>query len=135
MGCDICIYFEEKNYEGKWKEIKISPSNILPDGRYYQVWAFLFGVRNDEKWNYNPLFPFRGLPEDCSMHDVREDYEDSYSDLHSWTYVLASEVENIKWPDELKDCYFRMFLEYVFPLVSTTFEPMENHRMTVCFHC
>ncbi len=135
MGCDIAIYFEEKDYTGKWKEVEVKPNNILPDSRYYQVWAFLFNVRNDDEWGYKN-FPFerRGLPEDCSIPGLKEQYEDDYGDWHSHTYLTADEVENIQWPDDLKDCYFKIFLEYIFPAISTTYEKLENHRMTVCFH-
>lgn len=132
MGCDIAIYFEEKDYTGKWKEVEVKPNNILPKGRCYKIWAFLFGVRNEEEWGYNPLFAYRGLPEDCSMKDIIEDYED-YSG-HSWTYLYANEVENIVWPEEFQDYYFKIFLEYVFPNVSTIYEKPENIRMIVCFH-
>lgn len=134
MGCDIAIYFEEKDYTGKWKEIQVSPNAIIPENRFYQVWAFLFGVRNEPEWEYKPLFANRGIPLDFSIKEVKEDYENTYCDWHSYSYITADEVENLQWPDELKDCYFRVFLEYVFPRISHRYERPENHRMTVCFH-
>lgn len=136
MGCDIAIYIEEKDYLGQWKEVNVHPDNILPECRYYDVWAFLFNVRNGEYGNpkySNPIFPLRGLPEDCSMKDVIEDYKDTYSDLHSWSYLNYNEVGDIDWPEDLKDCYFRLFLENVFPLCNTG--TCNEVRMIVCFHC
>ncbi len=135
MGCDIALYFEEKDYTGIWKEVEVKPNNILPEERYYQVWGFLFNVRNEDKWEYTDHpFASRGFPEDCITQDLREDYENTYSDWHSWTYLYANEVDNIKWPEELKDCYFKLFLEYVFPLISSSWERPENIRMIACFH-
>ncbi len=134
MGCDIALYFEEFSYTGSWKEVEVKPNNILPESRFYEVWAFLFDVRNDEKWNYsNHPFARRGFPQDCSMKDVKEDYENTYSDWHSWTYIYLNEVENIIWPDSLKDCYFKLFLENIFPLISNETCP-KNQRMIACFH-
>lgn len=135
MGCDIFLYFEEKDYLGKWKEVEVKPNNILPESRYYEPWSFLFGVNDNLEWGFEkPLFANRGLPEDCSMKDVLEDYKNPYSDLHSWTYVYANEVSDLVWLDNLKDCYFRIFLEWVFPQLSTSYRSLKNIRMTVCFH-
>jgi len=135
MGCDIFLYFEEKDDKDRWKEIEVTPRSILPEGRHYYAWSFLFGVRDCPEFGLDqPLFARRGLPDDFSIKDVREDYENLYSDLHSWTYIYANEVENIEWPDDLKDCYFKVFLEWVFPQIYTSYELPENLRMTVCFH-
>jgi len=135
MGCDIAIYIEEQDQEGHWKEVEIKPNNILPKYRYYKVWAFLFDVRNEAEWGFTE-HPFvrRGLPDDCSMQDLREDYENTYSDWHSWSYILASEVESIKWPKDIEDCHMKIFLEWVFPSLCTSWYSKEI-RMTVCFHC
>ncbi len=136
MGCDISIYIEEKDYLGKWKEVIVHPNDILPESRHYDVWAFLFNVRNGEYGNpkyKETAFPLRGIPDDCSMKDIIEDYENTYSDLHSWSHFYYNEVEKINWPDHLEDCYFRIFLENVFPLCHTAVG--NDVRMTVCFHC
>jgi hypothetical protein len=136
MGCDIAIYIEEKDYLGNWKEVEVHPNSILPEERYYDVWAFLFNVRNGEYGNpkyKDPVFPVRGIPTDCSMKDIIEDFENIYSDWHSWSYLYYQEVEKIEWPDEMKDCYFRIFLENVFPVCQTSV--CNEVRMIVCFHC
>lgn len=134
MGCDISIAIEEKDHKGKWKEVNVSPYNILPGERYYKAWAFLFNVRNEKEWGYNGHpFERRGLPLGCHIKDLKEDYENTYSDWHSWSYINSNEVENIIWPEDLKDCYFKVFLEYVLPRLSTV--TCRETRMIVCFHC
>lgn len=135
MGCDIAIYIEEQNSEGVWKEVEVKPGNILPEYRHYKIWAFLFNVRNEAEWGFvDHPFSRRGLPADCSMEDVREDYEDMYSDWHSWSYILVSEIDKINWPQEFNEYYFKIFIDYVFPTLSTMTCPKEI-RMVVCFHC
>jgi hypothetical protein len=133
MGCDISIYIEEK-IDNVWQEVEISPGEILPEDRYYKCWGFLFDVRNEPEWGFkNPSFVRRGLPEDCINKGLREDYENTYSDWHSWSYITSEEIEGIEWPEELKECYFRVFLEYILPRCQTWV--CRETRMIVCFHC
>lgn len=131
MGCDIHLYFEEKDHTGKWKEVLVTPDNILPDGRNYPLWAFLFNVRNDLQCRFRQHpFASRGLPEDCSIKYIKENI---CVDIHSLTYIYANEVDSIEWPEDFEDCYFKIFLEYVFPEISSTYQPLENHRMIIWF--
>ena len=135
MGCDIFIVFEEKDYTGSWKEVIVEPGNIYPEDRHYEAWSFLFGVRNDPKWKYtSPCFPRRGVPEDCSIKELIEDYKNIDDYYHSYTYLHANEIECLEWPDSLKDCYFKIFLDYVFPRISKSYNRLENIRMIVYFH-
>ena len=99
MGCDIHLDFERKDHKGIWKEVIVTPQNILPDERNYTLFAFLFNVRNSTSEVHK--FSGRGIPLDCSIKSLIEDYENTYSDFHSWTYIYASELEKIQWPENL----------------------------------
>lgn len=59
MGVDINLWFEQK-IDGKWQPLEI-PENLIPDGRDYEVFAFIAGVNRAEvikKANFHG----RGLP-------------------------------------------------------------------------
>ena len=114
MGCDIHLYFEKINHKGIWEQVEITPEEIIPDDRSYYLFAFLFNVRNYEEFKI-PISKFsnRGIPEDSCIEKVIE-----YECLHSITYILGSEISQIIWPEDLKDCYFRIFLQNVFPRIS-----------------
>lgn len=132
MGCDIHLYFEQKDKDGKWHEIDID-ERLVPDGRDYRVFGFLSGVRN---YDYNPLFENRGIPKDTSMPpneiecDNNGDGGFSIGD-HSFTFSYLDEILNAPWKENgLEDCYFYIFCDYILQRLFTPYEclPEEDLR-------
>ncbi len=114
MGCDIHLYIERKNKEGKWEEIKDIPETLIPDGRNYSVFAFLANVRNHGDTKIKPQFEGRGFPDDTSIPE--NDTDDFWIGDHSFTYASLNEILNAPWEEfELKDSYFYVFFRYVLP--------------------
>lgn len=113
MGCDIHLYFEQKNKKGEWEEIKID-ERILPDDRHYLLFAFLANVRNYFDIEIEPQFADRGIPEDTSMQ--KEETEDFFMGDHSFTHAYLNEILEAPWVKyELQNNYFKIFCEYVLP--------------------
>lgn len=124
MGCDIHIFLEKKDINGYWKSTTM-PWGILPDDRHYAVFAFLFGVRGDP--GMGGKFASRGIPEGVEF------YVSHSVDFHSHSYIYLNEVKKIKkWPKEIEECYFQVFLENVWPRMCG-FKEEKNHRMIVAF--
>ena len=90
MGCDIHGYVEIRPYPdigGRWNAV-VDAGMLLP--RDYDMFGCLFGVRNLA--TFEPLFPFRGLPEDTDRHEqLRLDKE---PDCHSTSWATLAET----WP-------------------------------------
>ena len=104
MGCDIHVSMEIMDKDGVWHRDERIPGELIPDERWYYVWGFLFGVRGTHD---EIPYHYLGWPEDA----VTEDSEI----FHSHTVIEYDEdaFEKIDWPDDLKECYWRIFLEYV----------------------
>lgn len=127
MGCDIEILIEGKNSEGNWEEIELSPYELYPDERWYDLWGFLFGIRGDF-WKKG-VFDARGLPNDCSDLDWKEDHASNVSgdpyNMGNWfgyTYILLHEIKDIQWPKEFDGCYFKDFLNYIIPRLMSSYK-------------
>lgn len=117
MGCDIHLYFEQKNMKGEWEEVKVD-ERILPDDRDYRLFTFLAGVRNYDDFEIEPQFPKRGIPEDTSMPKKETEY--FFMGDHSFTYAYVNEILEAPWEKyELNDSYFKIFCEYVLPRLSS----------------
>lgn len=80
MGCDIHIFTEVRNSEGRWVE---NDKKIFPDWdgklysspfdyRHYSMFSFLAGVRNDSK--IAPISEPRGLPNDSEWLNAVSKY-------------------------------------------------------------
>ncbi len=136
MGCDIHLYFEQKDKNGKWKEIEF-PECIVPNDRRYGLFSFLANVRNNESWNITPQFPDRGIPDDTSM--PKEETDDFWIGDHSFTYAYLDEILKSPWKEaELDHCYFKIFCEYVIPRLcsfcgSLSKEEERNIRVIIGF--
>ena len=112
MGCDIHLYFEQKNKEGKWEKLVID-KRLLPDDRHYLLFAFLANVRN-YGYGIEPQFADRGIPEDTSM--PRTETDDFWIGDHSFTHAYLDEILAAPWEDEnLEGCYFQVFCEDILP--------------------
>jgi hypothetical protein len=116
MGCDIHLYIEQKKKD-KWHEIKVD-KRLLPDGRNYDLFAFLAGVRNYEPLKKTPLFPHRGIPDDTSM--PKNDTDDFWIGDHSFTYAYLNEILEAPWESVDLECsYFYIFFLYILPRLSS----------------
>lgn len=78
MGCDIHGFLEVRNQDGIWK-IK----DKIPDGRNYDWFGVLAGVRNYV--NTIPIAEPRGVPIDASVKVMKKiAYWDMDGHSHSW---------------------------------------------------
>lgn len=128
MGCDIHISLEIMNIDGKWQEDTRMCDAIIPDERFYKVWGFLFDIRCDADYLEFP-YASEGWPEDVTIEDNE--------DFHSHTVINYDPVvfDQLRWPKELSDCYFRTFLEHVwgrFKKTSYIKEPCTHHTNIRC---
>lgn len=110
MGCDIHLYIEKRNKEGKWEPIDI-PASLMPDDRHYKLFSFLADVRTEGVWELAGQVSGRGIPEDCSIS------QDLLGDVgHNQTYAYLDEIIHLPWEAAgLADCYFYIFCEYILP--------------------
>lgn len=109
MGCDIHLYFEQKDSDNNWKRIFI-PESLIPDDRNYSLFGFLAGVRNPHR---RPLFSNRGIPKDTSFPSNNPDF---WLGEHSFTYAYLDEILNAPWHENgLHNTYFYVFCAYVLP--------------------
>lgn len=112
MGCDIHLYFEKKNKDGKWEKIEID-ERLIPEDRDYDLFAFLADIRNSKQ--IEPQFADRGLPTDRS---ISGDYHDETLWLgdHSFTYAYIDEILKAPWEKAgLQHSYFYLFCLYILP--------------------
>lgn len=104
MGCDIHTYVEKKEgnhwnalkgknrFFGKWEdEEEFTISNWIYDGRNYELFALLAGVRNTYK--VTPISKPKGVPNDLS-NSIMKDYEEWGVDAHSASYYTFEELLN-----------------------------------------
>lgn len=117
MGCDIHLWFEKKNGDGKWERINI-PDNLIPDDRNYEVFAFLADVRNRFPNPITPQFCDRHKPTDTECDG--SDYDDNFwLGDHSFTHAYIQEILKAPWEQySLQDCYFIIFCKYILPRLS-----------------
>lgn len=84
--------------------------------RNYELFALLAGVRNYN--DYPPLFPCRGIPEDCS-DEVKEERDYWEGDAHSWTYFTLGDLNAAVWEQVVtktamvQDCVWEEFCNNV----------------------
>jgi|KBSMisStandDraft_5_1062788.scaffolds.fasta_scaffold59597_5 hypothetical protein len=133
MGCDIHLYFEQKNKEGKWQKIEID-ERLLPDDRNYLLFAFLANVRNYGNSLIKPQFEDRRVPEDSSVDQHFYDCSD-----HSITHAYLNEILAAPWElVGLDKCYFKIFCEEIIPRLcswcgSLSKEDERNIRVIIGF--
>lgn len=108
MGTDIHLYLEKKNKEGKWERVDYE-ENLEPDGRSYDIFGFLAGVRDEG--NFEPQFPDRNIPEDSSCD--RKMWDERF---HNLTHVYLDELLTAPWREAgLDECYFYIFCKHIIP--------------------
>lgn len=90
MGCDIHGYVEVNQY-GWWTH-SINIKSLV--GRNYDMFALLFGVRNDA--SFIPIAPDRGLPEHVSER-VKQEVEDWGEGGHSHSWITWKEIQGVNW--------------------------------------
>jgi len=82
------VEFRER---GAWFGV-IDPAPLLP--KHYDLFGLLFGVANFA--GFVPLFPGRGLPDDCD-DTLRAMYEANSSEYFGASWVAYSELVSIDW--------------------------------------
>ena len=93
MGCDIHGWVEIKEYQWtNYWSTAISVSAIV--GRNYDMFALLFGVRNDA--HFVPVAEDRGIPDDAT-DIVKGDFAHWGMDGHSPSYITWQEIQQIDW--------------------------------------
>ena len=96
MGTHIYGWIEIKKFDSGFDDwFPVIDIGIALHGNY-DIYGCLFGVRNYA--NFAPLFPFRGVPLDCSEEIIRE-YAEGYEGITWCTYQELTEI-NL---DELSD--------------------------------
>lgn len=111
MGVDINLWFEQK-IDGKWQPLEI-PENLIPDGRDYEVFAFVAGVRRATVIK-EADFHHRGLPRDRA----RPNMIDETDSMHNITYATVQEIKNAPWKKaKLENTYFYAFFTEVLPRI------------------
>jgi hypothetical protein len=96
MGCDIRTFTEQKNSEGVWEELDLSPF----DWRSYRMFGFLAGVRNYSC--VGPLVEPRGFPPDASP-TVQKIYEDWSYDAHTPSWLTVEELSEFNYDAPCED--------------------------------
>lgn len=106
MGCDIHMRAEVLK-DGKWEmvgEVFEGYNNAKSaepyDGRNYELFSFLAGVRN--RFDIIPISEPKGYPDDISK-EVKKELEDDWgSDGHSASYLTLEELINADWKRKIK---------------------------------
>lgn len=106
MGCDIHVYTERKNRDGKWECADFFEVNEYYDkddndeweqpmnhvdfykGRDYELFGALAGVRSDIE-HIEP----KGIPDDCSK-ECKEDFIRWDSDAHTPSWMTITELKD-----------------------------------------
>lgn len=90
MGTHIYGWVEIKNFDSGFDDwFPIIDIGIAMVGNY-DIYGCLFGVRNYA--NFKPLFPFRGVPPDCSEEIIRK-YAEGYQGITWCTYQELTEID------------------------------------------
>lgn len=125
MGCDIHL-FVEKRVNGNWEAVKGRSSwydycikkgikteteefcyvGWLYDGRNYELFSLLAGVRNGvDGWRNEPKtgreikpINIKGYPFDSSS--IVKEYMEDDCDLHSFNWATLKELQEIDWNEE-----------------------------------
>lgn len=104
MGCDIHGYVEVRKYDfGTWYDC-VNIKSIV--GRNYDMFALLFGVRNDAA--FIPIAPDRGMPALVS-DQVKKDVEEWGEDGHSLSWITWKEIQAINWNEQGTQLADRIF--------------------------
>ena len=103
MGCDIHIYLEKKNNNGKWESLDYykkssyskSGFEVIPiyDSRNYSLFSVLADVRN--YGDNEPICKPKGIPNDC-YEDIDKEYKEWGWDAHSASYFTLKELKDYK---------------------------------------
>ena len=118
MGCDIHLYAEKKSkYEhnlwvtmGNWKQDddskrvnQIEEDEIYTDGRNYNLFCALAGVRGGMFSEPTMISKPKGLPKDCS--DLILNLAHAWgSDGHTHSYLTLKELEDFDWSPYGETC-------------------------------
>lgn len=91
VGCDIHLYIEKKVAGKGWRLVE-TPD--IYNGRNYDLFGFLAGVRGD-----NQHFDQKGFPDDAGpeLSEIREYYG---SDGHSDSYLTLEELQTVDWESD-----------------------------------
>lgn len=102
MGCDIHMYAEVRR-EKEWAKVGSVFKSTWSDeektdhpynGRNYELFAFLAGVRN--RFDVEPIAEPRGYPEGISV-EVKKELDDWDSDGHSASWFSLKELQDANW--------------------------------------
>jgi hypothetical protein len=99
MGCDIHLFVEHEAYDWEkvYRPVKDERGWVENyygyEGRNYDLFAILAGVRRDEP---KPIAEPRGLPEDVSA-DVKRASEEWDSDGHTHSWYSLAELLAFDW--------------------------------------
>jgi len=121
MGCDIHGFVEVRDARPEslkkyrddfvpwWTPIICVGSFLTRD---YNLFGVLAGVRwYDPSWEWEPIAPNRGLPDDvsyevrssCMMYDEKQREWVDDEDHHSTTWMLLSEIKAFNWDKKIND--------------------------------
>jgi len=97
MGCDIHLWVEKRDFDGRWQPAEAYSEDGLYQselyhGRSYKLFSLLAGVRSDG--SIEPIAEPRGLPQDMSqiLYDLAPDYAD-----HSHSWLTLRELLDYDW--------------------------------------
>lgn len=112
MGCDIHLYVEKKNKNGKWKFVK-DDSNVREfydeyTNRNYSLFGILAGVREHDN---APISSPKGLPYDSSS-DVDKFFKSWDCDAHSTSYLTLRELFEYNW-SKVRNAHIFDFLRII----------------------
>lgn len=102
MGSDINGWVEVRQTDGSGWDIGWSGAIYLRTvvERNYPMFGILFDHRTH--WNFPPLAPRRGLPDDKSDEVSYQIVERLETTLYA-SWVLWSELEQVNWDEEIED--------------------------------
>lgn len=113
MGCDIHLFVERRDEQGKWVtadtwepedgRMRVDYHKRFYTGRNYDLFAILADVRNGRGFagvktggGFIPISPPKGLPDDVSPQ-VAEDSEGWGSDGHSHSWHTVKDLMEYDW--------------------------------------
>jgi hypothetical protein len=131
MGCDIHLYVEKRNTEGKWESVdtwekeeddevlRVPYGKSFYDCRNYDLFAILADVRNGRGFagvklgdGFNPIADPRGLPDDVS-ENVKALSDSWDCDGHSHSHFTVAELIAFDWTQETNHQGFADFGTFV----------------------
>lgn len=98
MGIDIIVVVEQQNADAEWKQVESDEEH----GHWWLYgWYSMFAILTDEfnhsntnhsQKLFNPIYPGRGIPEDCN-----ERIRDRFTSYSGVTHYLLSELLEWNW--------------------------------------